>query len=285
MSRYRNAAIPVLAAVALAIPAVAANAATSQPADEAATDSGGLIHYQFEPSTLPDARFESVNGIAGSDASCVFEEGSLANPQEGYVEVGTEVSYDPATCESTYAVAVYPIDEVPDTVIQEYLGGAVAFESFIAGAQQEQAAEQEQAAASSADVVIMAAQSASLMTAYRDPVLLHVTRATTNLNWTGTNTCISAASATHPTYHLTATGWSRTSMTPSFTFSCSQAHANTNAKFKNDAFCPGSGNTTYTNHTGTHVYGYPGGPSSHSRTMTKSGGCNNLLHTTYAWTP
>lgn len=268
--------VTVLSAVAALAASGVGASAESWASDD--NDRGGMIHYEFDAHSLPGAQQKEVQGTLGEQESCEFEFGSLANTPEGHVEVGAEVSFKPDVCVITYAVAVYEIDEVPDVVIEEHFDGEDRFDSFTAGAVAER-----EAAEASKDAEVMQLHSASLATRYRDPLFITVTRATTTLDWTGTSSCISAATPSHDTYHLGATGWSRTSMTPTFTFDCAQAYANTDARFMNSGFCP-TGNT-FTNHTGTRVYGYPGGPSDYSITMTKSGGCNDLLHSNYTWTP
>lgn len=235
--------------------------------DRSAAEREELVTFPFEPSDLPGFEYVQAAGARTAEGVCEITLGGGWRAREGQIEVGTEVSFDGSKCASTFAVAVYPIEDIPVEVTRSFLAGQVV----------------QQPQPSTSDG--RAANYARLWIAYRDPVLIPVTETETELTWTGTNSCITAASAEHDSDMVEQTGWVRTAYTETSTFTCSSAYANTYAKFKNDPFCPGSGNTTYANHTGTRVYGYPGGASTWSRTISKSGGCHNLLHSTYSWTP
>lgn len=121
------------------------------------------------------------------------------------------------------------------------------------------------------------------MIAYRDCAFIHLTRTETELYWSDNDTCVNSATAYHNTYAEPWTNWYRTYYDDSQSRQCAQARGNTIAHFKNPTFCATL--DTYTYHDKTQVTGYIGGSGNWERTMSKSGTCSGLLHTTYAWTP
>lgn len=235
---------------------------------------------------LPDSRDVLASGEVDADGNCHIEI-PRQGTRQGFVEVGSEISFNEAACTSLYSIAVYPIDKVPTSVQERVFGGAAEYQDFAEepAAELTGSLEPVQSSDTVGDVGIMATHSAKLMIAYRDPLFIHVTRTTTTLNWSTAPPCVLSASSAHEPYMAGNTGWIRTYYLPTKSVSCSQAKADTAAYFQNDPFCPGSYNTTYTQHKATRVYGMPSGGSDWYRSMSKSGGCNDLLHTTYAWTP
>lgn len=254
-------AIAIAATVALlASPGAAANASEE-------SSSASFVQYDFEPATLPDHRLVTVAGEPQDAGGCSFEidETQISDAVEGEIEFVQQVSLDPQTCESTYAVAAYPLDEVPDVVQEQRLEGDDAALALVAAAE-----------AGGPTLLASGSDYTSLTVEYIDPPGIEVTRTFVRLAWNYATPCVTSKTATHDKWHRTITGWSRTYYNPTSSFVCSRATANTQATFRNGTFC--AGQAVYAYHTTTRVYGYPSGASGYSVTQTTGGAvCHTWL--------
>lgn len=239
----------------------AARAASPEPAvsvEKTFTDSAGVVHYAFDPAALPGYRVVANKG-QGVGGECEFVGSGSGTAGEPSFTRATELSFDPATCERTLAVATYPAAKVPTVV----LGST------------ERATLVEAAAAT-------ASYTGYLKANVEDPPQLNVSSTRSTISWSATSSCVTSSTRSPYWYWLSGTGWSRTSgSTPSNGMNCAHAYLNTIGTFRNDAFCPGSGNTTYTNHSKTLFEGKPAGGYYWDYAMSKSGGCSSLLHYDY----
>lgn len=75
-----------------------------------------------------------------------------------------------------------------------------------------------------------------------DPPGLNVSSTRSTITWSATSSCVTSSTRS-----------------PSNGMNCGHAYLNTIGTFKNDAFCPGDGNTTYTNHSKTLFEGKAAG--------------------------
>ncbi len=182
------------------------------------------------------------------------------------VTIGTQIAFDPATCESTYLQGTYAVDKFPSRTRDAFISTPRTQQSM-----------REAAVANAAGTFYQ-----SLSVQYRDPVRIVVTETYSSLKWFTTGSCVTSTTPGHDWTWFTNSGWSRTGSSASAPWACTpQATSDTTGTFKNTAFpCPGGG-TTYTNHSKTLVVGYPTGTNTYSKAQSKSGACNNLLHSDY----
>lgn len=230
-------------------------------------DDRTIANPSFDRSALPEATSVTDSGYRNASGECVeSSSGGSERTSSGTVTIGVQLSLDPATCESEYLVATYPVSDVPAKTIATFFDTRESLDAL-----------QQAKVARAAGTFYQ-----SLTNQYRDPLFIVVSQTFAGLQWTTTGTCITSTNPQHSTYAYAGTGWYRTGYNTSSPWGCTpQASANTVASFANTAFpCPGGG-TTYTNHTKTMVVGYPGGGNTWSRTQSKSGACNNLLHTNH----
>ena len=195
--------------------------------------------------SLPEATSVTDSGYRNASGECVeSSSGGSERTSPGTVTIGVQLSLDPATCESEYLVATYPVSDVPAKTIVTFFDTRESLDAL-------QQAEVTRAAGTFLQ---------SLTNQYRDPLFIVVSQTFAGLQWTTTGTCITSTNPQHSTYAYAGTGWYRTGYNTSSPWGCTpQASANTVASFANTAFpCPGGG-TTYTNHTKTMVVGYLSG--------------------------
>jgi len=238
-------------------------------------DAKGVVHYKFDPSRLPGHVLAKDRGDK-SAGGCAFEGagGGQAAGEQTLTRV-TEVKFDPASCTRVLAVATYPLSDLPAAVEKSLEQSELAKGSSTDG--QKSTATQDLAVAAAA-----ASYSGYLKANVEDPPGLNVSSTRSTIHWTATSSCVTSSTRDPYWSWLSASGWSRTSGTILANINaCTRAYLNIAGTFKNNAFCPGSGNTTYTNHSKTVFEGLPNGEYSWAYTMDKSGGCSSLLHYDY----
>lgn len=234
------------------------------------TDARGAVHYRFNPVNLPGHVVVRETGTRTS-AGCEFSAQGSGSPVNGprFTKI-VEVGFDVRDCTRTLAVASYPGDDVPATVRNsDDTNASPAVYKWVVE-----------------EPVLLAAAGASysgyLKANVEDPVQINVTSTKSKVSWTATSSCVTSSTQSPSWYWFTTSGWSRTSSaTLSSNRTCDRARINIAGKFKNDDFCPGSGNTTYADHSKTLFEGRPGGRYAWAYTMVKSGGCSALLHYDY----
>lgn len=99
---------PVSATVSGPAPAIGA-------VDQTYTDASGVIHYVFDPASLPGAVPVAQEGDRAASGACRFtgEDVGQAGADGPRITVMRELSFDPATCSRELAVASYTADTVP----------------------------------------------------------------------------------------------------------------------------------------------------------------------------
>jgi hypothetical protein len=241
---------------------------TADRTDATYTDSRGVVHYKFDPATLPGHKLATDRGRKGEDG-CVFSASGSGSPSaEPRVTRMTEVKFDPASCTRTLAVATYAVSKLPASVRKSLGEDPGAAPGATGGA--------------NPGALAAASYSGYLRAKVEDPPDLTVSSTRSRIYWTATSSCVTSSTRSPYWYWLKPTGWSRISGTIlSNGTNCSHAYLNIAGRFKNDAFCPGSGNTTYTNHSKTLFEGRPNGRYYWSYSMLKSGGCSSLLSYDY----
>ncbi len=268
-------------------------AGTAAATDSTFVDGRGVAHYRFDPRELPGHRLVMDSGQRQTDG-CTFEGSGSGKPahEQQFTRV-IEVSFDAASCTRVLAVATYGVSKLPD-VVRKSLGSddpaaVVASESTTAdtfvdseSTTADTFVASESTAADTFTAAAAATYSGYLKANVEDPPQLNVSSTRSSITWSATSSCVTSSTRSPYWYWLSGSGWSRTSGTiPSNESNCTHAYLNVVGKFKNDAFCPGSGNTTYTDHSKTVFEGKPGGGYYWSYQMNKSGGCSSLLSYDY----
>ena len=219
-------------------------------------DDRGVVHYAFDPSSIPGYHLVRDVGRAEND-ECVFSASGEGSPSDRpQVTRMVEVDFDPSECSRTLAVATYAAPRLVSNgrMPQASLKTALAATSY----------------------------SGYLQSMVEDPVEKDVTRTRSTVNWSATSSCVTSSTRSPYWYWYSPTDWSRVygTILGSYT-TCSSAWLSIDAKYKNDGFCPGEGNTTYANHRYNIFEGRPGGKYYWAYSMSKSGGCSSLLHYGY----
>lgn len=265
----------VAAATALAAPDASGAAGQAGPNDQpeqTCTAEDGVVHYPFDPSRLPEYSVRTLIGTRENDGSCTFTEsgsGSMAeNARSGgpKLTVSTEITFEPATCRSEFAVATYLAGEVPAPVAEDRaLVDGLASEGTASGLTVDGSGESPDAAASYTWY-------GALNGVYKNPILATVTKTEASLGWGPSG----ATYHWNGYYYLSGTGWSMTWWSPVNT----SYYTNTRANFKNTLFCNPFA-STYTYHSRDEFRGYTSGSWYWYWTHSKSGDCASLLSSTY----
>lgn len=87
--------------------------------DKTYIDESGVIHYTFDPESMPGATLSRETTDLLSDGSCDLTASGGASGKAGdpTITVGSEISFDPDTCERLMATASYPLDRAPQSVL------------------------------------------------------------------------------------------------------------------------------------------------------------------------
>lgn len=207
----------------------------------------GVVRYEFDPSDIPNATVKLVRGERTPDGGCSLAFVGTGNVNQ--VIIAQEIEYDPASCVSKLATAVYPRTELPAAVRAKNpeLNGS-----------------SESAVEPSAVRPLYTRLVASVL----DPVWISVNSVTAGQVWTNR----SIQRHVQRTMMLTASGWSRTYYSPSR----SGRTTRVTATFRNTKFCFVNPTTVVKYHwvsfttrsNGTYVY---------SHSVDKSGGCHWML--------
>lgn len=225
--------------------------AETNAVSESYIDNSGIIHYAYDATDRPGARF--VDDVGDKlPGGCGFSASGTGLGQTRTVTVVDEVSYDPSSCTRTLSVATYPVEEIPQG-LREDLEGATALDG-------------EPSALASSWAV-------SLITWIEDPVKLTTTKTSTRRYWNSTG----GYSGSHYRYQATNTGWTLTGYSPIDTAS----YSDTIARFQNTAFCNPSV-ATYANHNATRITTQTNGSWTYSQNMYKWGDCSSLLSYHYS---
>lgn len=214
---------------------------------ETYVDSSGVVHYTFDPASLPGASVVRETGVVRGD-ECVFSTSDEIG-RNVQVRILREIDYEHARCSRTVAVAEYEHDKLPDVVIARLQAKGISLPS-------EPAAAPLLGWRFIQDVEV------------QDPVNVAVNRTNMTRKWFPNGTYSGSGS----TWHLTTTGWTRTAYNNSNTATTST----TTATFKNDPFCVGQP-TTVVSHT-NRVTTSSSGSYTPFRQVSKSGGCSSWLH-------
>ena len=270
----------------------------------------GWIEY---PSVLeavgvggPSAHLKTINlkGIK-TDSGCAFS-GSATSDDLGVSPDAqvymTEVAYNPDSCQSRFVVAQVTPEQL--ALISE-LTGAGRSQGGIGGPQDTPAELETMVQVDKARtnpsvaphaLAAVATYTKTLKAMIKDPPGLVTTSTSTALTWTATSSSVTSYSVAHSYSWMSVTGWSRSSYSqPAGVIgSWTAVYGDTTGSFSNTAFClavsilspigalaVGGWGTTYSTHSQTRVEGRPGGGWAWSYSMTKSGGCNLLLHYDY----
>ncbi|MCB1280477.1 MAG: hypothetical protein KDB18_03035 [Salinibacterium sp.] len=251
----------LIASIGIAAPAYADSETSQLVANPTRyIDHSGVVHYQFDPVELPGA-IVRVDAGTSTDGSCQFTgTGSGSAKDAPTIEVGSELTFDPATCTRQIAVGKYELSNAPASVLATLnIPKGMITDSVIDTAASAQAALSNWYGMMNARV--------------QDPIGIHVSETEAEHTWN------SGGVVSHHNRWgwYSPTGWSRTS---SSTLNTSIA-TNTRGTFQNIIFCNPFA-ATYTNHSRTEFRGYTSGLWDWCYTMSKSGDCAELLSYHYS---
>lgn len=232
-------------------------------------DEAGVVHYAFDPATLPGSAVTAQAGKRSLAGGCTFSsEGSAAkaDAQGATVTISRELTFDATRCTRELAVAGYRLANAPAVVTQRL----------------EAKADGERVSAARRPGTTAAAASYTyngyLKVNVEDPPQIDVTSTTARVQWSGAS-CVSSSNHIASWGWYSPSGWSRTNASWSMDRTCSRAYTNTYGKYRNGVFCATI--DTWTEHKKTWFEGRPGGGWSWSYSVDKWGGCTALLHYEY----
>ena len=239
-------------------------------------DSVGIVHYAFNPATMPGGRIETQVGTRISDPAgdpagqgCRFTvsgAGTASGARDTYM---LEVTYDPGTCTRKLAIASYPTGGAPgsleaDVNSSDTAGSSSAEETPFFGSRPPTGATKKYG---------------MIQVNVEDPVQKDVNRTRSKLWWWSTSSCVTDASYSSYWYWYDPTGWSRLIKGKGHNRACAEARTQTYGKYKNNRFCLTV--DTYVEHWQTEFKGRPSGSWAYASQIDKWGGCNQLLHYEY----
>jgi len=232
-----------------------------------------MISYDSDAVSWPGVVLTTDIGTVGSNGECTFQDsgnGEASFNGRGHVTLIDTVSLDPDACTRTVATATYPVAFVPDSVWDQV---------------DPQSAELITRAILPDQRTLLPAEtqtwSGSLAVTVRDPLSLPITQTIVGLTWTGTDTEVTSWEPSFSDSWAQWSGWSRYAGRFDVAGGNEQyAYTDTSAYYRNDLFCPGRTNTTYSSHWITYFQGEAGGDWQWRRSLSYSGGCSWMLHDT-----
>lgn len=231
------------------------------------------IVYGSEVSSWPGAVLTTESGTVGDD-ECTFHDsgnGAASADGTGQVTVIDTMSFEPATCTRTVVTATYSRDSAPEPLRKAVDAQLLVFP----------VSPTPLPAVGTLPGASTTTWSGSLAVTVKDPLNLTITQTVTGLTWTGTDTSVAGWAPYHADSWATWSGWSRYAGRYDFSGGGSTyAYADTAGYYRNDLFCPGRTNTTYSAHSVTYFRGEQGGGWRWSRSLHYSGGCSWMLHDT-----
>jgi len=246
---------------------------TAPPQDMSSPHVPRIITYDSDALSWPGVTLRTETGTATS-GECSFHDSSSGEPSPGSTDTVTvidTVALEPSTCTRTVATAAYPADAIPDSM-RELIDPQVA--QMIA----------ERTLFPIARTIVPALTttwSGSVAVTVRDPLNLTITQTVAGLTWTSTDGSVTSWEPYFSDSWATWSGWSRTQGRYDVSGSTDQyAYVDTSGYYKNDLFCPGLRNTTYSNHWITYFQGNADGGWTWERSVSYSGGCSWMLHDT-----
>jgi len=231
------------------------------------------MSYDSDALSWPGASISIESGAIGSNNECTFRDSGSGLPSpanKGHVTIFDTVGLDTTSCTRTIITATYPVNSIPDSVWEDIDPQAAQL-----------------IAARTLPVVRhilpdpLSSWSGSLAVTVRDPLNLTITQTSVSLDWSGTDTEVTSWEPSFTDTWATWSGWSR--YAGRFDLAGGDgtyAYADTAAYYKNDLFCPGRTNTTYSAHSVTYFRGEPGGKWRWTRSLSYAGGCSWMLHDT-----
>jgi len=251
-------------------------------------------------SSLPGATVQINRGTANGD-SCLFEISGFKSTTDGTVEVIRELSFDPSTCTQTLARAAYPKNDIP-VQVKQLIGDDDASASRSGMATASAPAVEANRVNSDADPNASSivkedsggalrgtvSYTAKYKAMTRDPVNLITTSSQTILTWQVSNgNLVTSYDGSGVWTWLAQTGWVKLSSSAIKGLAQTNVpYVDSTAQYQNATFCnllnPLPGPSTCVNHSKTRVDGNITGGFVYGATITKSGGCADLLHYDYA---
>lgn len=230
--------------------------------DKTYIDESGVIHYTFDPESMPGATLSRETTDLLSDGSCDLTASGGASGKAGdpTITVGSEISFDPDTCERLMATASYPLDRAPQSVLDTLTptdGTRVDSEHLSGGFHPN------------------ATWFGKLKAYIEDPIQIDVSSTTSEHTWNSSG----GESHNHRWGWYTPSGWSRTD----YSAINGSYYTDTTGWFTNLVFC-NPFLDTQTFHRQTIFRGYTNGTWSWDYSMNKGGGdgdCSYLLNYRY----
>ncbi|RIK16664.1 MAG: hypothetical protein DCC50_04270 [Acidobacteria bacterium] len=222
-----------------------------------------------------DGTLEVVQGEKADDGTCLMGDSASSRSNVGAV-YGVEIEFNPTTCQSKYWVRELTIDE-RDRVWSDEVGPGVQVDAPAVRVPDVGAL------GGAASYLPAATKSGWTQSWYEDPPGWDVTYTFVRTTWTYNGSCVSGASGAQEHRHMGQTGWVLLGWDWNNVYSCAKSSSNIYAAYKNDPFCPGSGNTTYNTYNRTRAEGKPDGSTYWAWPAVKSGGCSSLLSHKYLY--
>ena len=271
MMRFRGTALlAVLAMISFTLlltppPSESSHQLTPQIPQTISYDSGTL--------SWPGAIISIESGDIGNNDECTFQDSGSGLPSptnKGQVTIFDTIALDTTSCTRTIATATYPVNSIPDSVWENMDPQAAQL-----------------IATRTLPVVRqilpnpLNSWTGSLAVTVHDPLNLTITQTLVNLDWSGTDTEVTSWEPSFSDSWAQWSGWSRYAGRFDVAGGNEQyAYATTSAYYRNDLFCPGRTNTTYSSHWITYFQGEAGGGCQWRRSLSYSGGCSWMLHDT-----
>jgi len=261
----------ILAMIALMLSSAPPAAENPQPGS---LQVPSTMSYDSTARSWPGVVLADDAGMVGGNDECTFQDsgdGVVSPAGRGHVTIIETVSLDPSTCTRTVATATYPVTSIPNSVWEDVDPSTAELitESTILPTQRTILPQATTTWTGSVTITV------------RDPLNLVITQTVAGLTWTGTDSEVISWEPFFWDSWAQWSGWSRYAGRYDVGGGSERyAYADTSAYYKNDLFCPGRTNTTYSSHWITYFQGEPGGGWRWTRSVSYSGGCSWMLHDT-----
>ena len=229
-----------------------------------------VIQYDSDALSWPGVIVDNDMGTPGGDGQCTFQDSGSGSPVgKDHVTIIDTVSIDPSTCTRRVATATYPVTAIPDSVwvqMDPSITELITARALVPVQR---------------TILPVPTWTGSVTVTVRDPLNLIITQTVVGLTWTSADERVTSWEPTFEDSWATWSGWSRYAGRFDASGNNDQyAYATTSAYYRNDLFCPGRTNTTYSNHWITYFQGRADGSWQWRRVLNYSGGCSWMLHDT-----
>lgn len=240
-------------------------AAQSAMSGEASPARAGDGTFVYAPTpTGPGVTVVVVQGTPDADLDCTFDmHAELAPGQEAIT--ADELSFDPATCMSTYAVQTFTVDAPVDTD-----QGPDTFRG-------NKSVAVNRSTGSTSSLTSSGTHSAGYMKSYyEDPAQIDVNSVNNGTDWYWTGSCINTVYGSYSYGWYSRSGWElKENNWHNYYYGCTNSESSSYVHYRNGKFCASIDTHTYYNRN--KVEGWYDGWLKGYVSASKKGGCTGFL--------